>query len=92
MSYRVKLNVFEGPFDLLVYLIEHAEMSIYDIQISEIVKQYMEHVKAMQITDVNVSSEFMVLAAALIEIKSIHNLTYNEVKIEYNLHIPMKVL
>ena len=56
MSYRVKLNVFEGPFDLLVYLIEHAEMSIYDIQISEIVKQYMEHVKAMQITDVNVSS------------------------------------
>lgn len=66
MSYRVKLNVFEGPFDLLVYLIEHAEMSIYDIQISEIVKQYMEHVKAMQITDVNVSSEFMVLAAALL--------------------------
>ena len=70
MSYRVKLNVFEGPFDLLVYLIEHAEMSIYDIQISEIVKQYMEHVEAMQITDVNVSSEFMVLAAALLEIKS----------------------
>ena len=70
MCYRVKLNVFEGPFDLLVYLIEHAEMSIYDIQISEIVKQYMEHVKAMQITDVNVSSEFMVLAAALLEIKS----------------------
>lgn len=70
MSYRVKLNIFEGPFDLLVYLIEHAEMSIYDIQISEIVKQYMEHVKAMQITDVNVSSEFMVLAAALLEIKS----------------------
>ena len=70
MSYRVRLNVFEGPFDLLVYLIEHAEMSIYDIQISEIVKQYMEHVKAMQITDVNVSSEFMVLAAALLEIKS----------------------
>ena len=70
MSYRVKLNVFEGPFDLLVYLIEHAEMSIYDIQISEIVKQYMEHVKAMQITDVTVSSEFMVLAAALLEIKS----------------------
>ena len=67
MSYRVKLNVFEGPFDLLVYLIEHAEMSIYDIQISEIVKQYMEHVKAMQITDVNVSSEFMVLAGDQIQ-------------------------
>ena len=36
MSYRVRLNVFEGPFDLLVYLIEHAQMSIYDIRISEI--------------------------------------------------------
>lgn len=70
MSYRVKLNVFEGPFDLLVYLIEHAEMSVYDIKISEIVSQYMEHVKYMQETDVNVSSEFMVLAAALLEIKS----------------------
>ena len=59
MSYRVKLNVFEGPFDLLVYLIEHAEMSIYDIQISEIVKQYMEHVKAMQITDVKLVAKLL---------------------------------
>lgn len=70
MSYRVKLNVFEGPFDLLVYLIEHAEMSIYDIKISEIVNQYTEHVKSMQEADIYVSSEFMVLAAALLEIKS----------------------
>lgn len=70
MSYRVKLNVFEGPFDLLVYLIEHAEMSIYDIKISEILNQYTEHVKSMQEADIYVSSEFMVLAAALLEIKS----------------------
>ena len=42
MSYRVRLNVFEGPFDLLVYLIEHAQMSIYDIRISEITEQYVE--------------------------------------------------
>ena len=70
MSYRVKLNVFEGPLDLLVYLIEHAEMSIYDIKISEIVNQYTEHVKSMQEADIYVSSEFMVLAAALLEIKS----------------------
>ena len=45
MSYRVKLNIFEGPFDLLVYLIEHAEMSIYDIKISEITKQYISYVE-----------------------------------------------
>lgn len=70
MSYRVKLNIFEGPFDLLVYLIEHARMSIYDIKISEITTQYMEYVGNLQREDVNLSSEFMVLAAALLEIKS----------------------
>jgi len=70
MGYRVKLNVFEGPFDLLVYLIEHAQMSIYDIKISEITNQYMQYVEDMKNSDVNVSSEFMVLAAALLEIKS----------------------
>ena len=70
MSYRVKLNVFEGPFDLLVYLIEHAEMSIYDIKISEITNQYISYVEELNSTDINLSSEFMVLAAALLEIKS----------------------
>ncbi len=70
MSYRVKLNVFEGPFDLLVYLIEHARMSIYDIQVSEITTQYIDYVKEMKEADVTLSSEFMVLAAELLEIKS----------------------
>ena len=70
MSYRVKLNVFEGPFDLLVYLIEHAQMSIYDIRISEITDQYVNYISAMKEADINVSSEFMVLAAELLEIKS----------------------
>lgn len=70
MSYRVKLNVFEGPFDLLVYLIEHARMSIYDIQISEITTQYINYVKQMEEADIVVSAEFMVLAAELLEIKS----------------------
>ena len=70
MSYRVKLNVFEGPFDLLVYLIEHARMSIYDIKISEITNQYIEYVEKLRNEDINLSSEFMVLAAALLEIKS----------------------
>ncbi len=70
MSYRVRLNVFEGPFDLLVYLIEHAQMSIYDIQISEITEQYVQYIGAMKEADINVSAEFMVLAAELLEIKS----------------------
>ena len=70
MSYRVKTDVFEGPFDLLVYLIEHAEMSIYDIRISEITDQYIAYVGDMKKADVNVASEFMALAALLLEIKS----------------------
>ena len=70
MSYKVRLQTFEGPFDLLVYLIENAEMSIYDIKISEITSQYLAYIQTMQEMDVHVASEFMVLASALIEIKS----------------------
>ena len=70
MSYRVRTNLFEGPFDLLVYLIEHARMSIYDIRISEITAQYIKYVEQMREADVNLASKFMVLAAQLLEIKS----------------------
>ncbi|MDR3363732.1 MAG: segregation/condensation protein A [Clostridiales Family XIII bacterium] len=70
MSYKIRLNIFEGPFDLLVYLIERAEMNIYDIQISVITRQYLGHIRRMETSDVAVGSEFMVLAATLIEIKS----------------------
>ena len=70
MVYKVKLDVFEGPFDLLVYLIESAEMSIYDIQVAEITKQYIQYVERIQKVDTVLAGEFMVLAASLIEIKS----------------------
>lgn len=70
MAYKVKLDVFEGPFDLLVYLIEHARMSIYDIRVSEITTQYLGYIREMKKQDVAVAQEFMVLAAALIELKS----------------------
>ena len=70
MAYKVKLDVFEGPFDLLVYLIEHAKMSIYDIRVSEITTQYLQYISDMQAQDVSVAQEFMVLAAELIELKS----------------------
>lgn len=68
--YKVRLQSFEGPFDLLVYLIETAEMSIYDIEISRITAQYLEYMQAMRERNVAVATEFMVLAASLIEIKS----------------------
>jgi len=70
MSYKIRLNIFEGPFDLLVFLIERAEMNIYDIQISVITRQYLDYIRMMEENDVGASSEFMVLAATLIEIKS----------------------
>ncbi|MDR0357579.1 MAG: segregation/condensation protein A [Clostridiales Family XIII bacterium] len=70
MSYKVKLNIFEGPFDLLVYLIENAEMSIYDIRVSEITSQYLRHIEMMREQDVMVGADFLVLAATLIELKS----------------------
>jgi segregation and condensation protein A len=70
MSYKVKLNVFEGPFDLLVYLIEQAEMNIYDIRVSEITAQYLEYIERMRGRNVPVGAEFLVLAATLIELKS----------------------
>ena len=70
MSYRVRTKIFEGPFDLLVYLIEHARMSIYDIRISEITAQYIKYINEMREADINLASEFMVLAAQLLEIKS----------------------
>jgi len=70
MIYKVKLDIFEGPFDLLVYLIENAQMSIYDIQVAEITKQYIEYVDRIKRIDAALAGEFMVLAASLIEIKS----------------------
>lgn len=70
MSYKVKLEIFEGPFDLLVYLIESSEMSIYDIRISEITEQYLEYISEYESRDMELSAEFLVLAATLIEIKS----------------------
>ncbi len=70
MSYKVKIQTFEGPFDLLVYLIENAQMNIYDIEISSITEQYLEYISTMREMDINVATEFMVLASSLIEIKS----------------------
>lgn len=70
MGYKVKLEIFEGPFDLLVYLIENARMDIYDIEVSEITHQYLQYIEKMQEIKIEVGAEFMVLAANLIEIKS----------------------
>ncbi|SCY99067.1 segregation and condensation protein A [Alkaliphilus peptidifermentans] len=70
MTYKIKVEAFEGPFDLLFHLIEKNEIDIYDIPISEITVQYIQYLKAMQEMDLNVTSEFLVMVATLLEIKS----------------------
>ena len=70
MDYSVNINVFQGPFDLLFHLIEKKEIDIYDIPIAEITDQYIDYLKQMMQFNINVASEFIFMAATLIEIKS----------------------
>lgn len=69
MAIPVKLEVFEGPLDLLLHLIDKNKVDIYDIPIVEITEQYLDYIKQMQSQDMNVMSEFLVMAATLIDIK-----------------------
>lgn len=70
MGISVKLQAFEGPLDLLLHLIDKNKVSIYDIPIAMITEQYMEYVNQMDKEDLNVVSEFLVMAATLLDIKS----------------------
>lgn len=70
MEIAYKLQVFEGPLDLLLHLIEKNKVDIYDIPIVAITEQYLEYVGQMQESDMDVMSEFLVMAASLIQIKS----------------------
>ncbi len=69
MGIPVKLQVFEGPLDLLLHLIDKNKIDIYDIPIVEITGQYMEYIRAMEKEDLNIMSEFLVMAATLLDIK-----------------------
>ena len=70
MEMQFKLEVFEGPLDLLLHLIEKNKVNIYDIPIAEITDQYLEYIDEMKRQDLNVMSEFLVMAATLLNIKS----------------------
>jgi segregation and condensation protein A len=69
-DYRIKLQVFEGPLDLLLFLIRKNELDIYDIPIEQVTRQYLETIFAMQQLDLELAGEFFVMAATLMEIKS----------------------
>lgn len=70
MSLNIKIENFEGPFDLLLHLIKKSKMDIYNIKIHEITKQYLEYIHTMEEMDLEITSEFIIIAATLIEIKS----------------------
>ncbi len=69
MGIPVKLQVFEGPLDLLLHLIDKNKIDIYDIPIVEITNQYMDYIREMEKEDLNIMSEFLVMAATLLDIK-----------------------
>ena len=69
-AYNVKLDQFEGPLDLLLHLIKQYEIDIYDIPMAEITEQYMEYIHRFEELELNIASEYLVMAATLIAIKS----------------------
>ena len=68
--HKIKLDVFDGPLDLLLYLIKRNEVDIHDIPIDSIAEQYMEYLELMRMLDLNIAGEFIVMAATLMLIKS----------------------
>ena len=69
-DYKVRLEVFEGPLDLLLYLIKQDEIDIYDISLERITKQYLEYLQAFKELNIDIAGEFIVMAANLIYLKS----------------------
>lgn len=67
---KIKLDIFEGPLDLLLYLIKKEHLNIYDIPMVKVVDQYLQFLELMKLLDINVASEYLVMAANLINIKS----------------------
>jgi segregation and condensation protein A len=70
MSYKIKLEIFEGPFDLLLFLIKKNEVDIYDIPIHEITEQFLEYLELMKILDLEIAGEFIEMVAILMNVKA----------------------
>jgi len=70
MGYKIKLDIFEGPLDLLLHLIKKNEVDIYDIPISIITEQYLEYIELLKEMNLNLAGEFLLMAATLVHIKS----------------------
>src|SRR5215469_8512076 len=69
-EYKVKFEVFEGPLDLLLYLIKKEEVDIYEVNLTRLAAQFIEYVEVMRILDLEIAGEFLVMASTLMYIKS----------------------
>ena len=78
MSYRVRIESFEGPFDLLLYLVSRQKVSIGSISLSEITDQYLSEVQRMRNVDLDVASDFLLVASTLLEIKAASLIPHEE--------------
>ena len=79
MKYEITIDEFQGPLDLLLHLIKQSNISIYDISIDEITKQYLNYIEKMEELNLDIASEYLIMAAELIEMKSSSLLPKNEV-------------
>lgn len=70
MEYKVKINEFEGPLDLLLHLIKESKVEIFDIKIEQIVEEYLNYIQAMKELNLDIASSYLVMASELIELKS----------------------
>lgn len=92
MSYEIHLPVFEGPFDLLLFFIERDELDIYDIPIAQITREFMQYLSSLEALDMEVASEFILVAATLMRIKAKMLLPRQELDAEGNVVDPRKEL
>src|SRR6266436_9299640 len=69
-DYKVKFEVFEGPLDLLLYLIKKEELDIYDVNLTQLATQFIEYIEVMRLLDLDIAGEFLVMASTLMYIKS----------------------
>src|SRR5262245_65609565 len=70
MEYKVKFEVFEGPLDLLLYLIKKEEVDIYEVNLTKLATEFIEYIEVMRSLDLEIAGEFLVMASTLMYIKS----------------------
>ena len=70
MSYNIKLEIFEGPMDLLLHLVQKEEIDIYKVPVAKIIDEYLNYISIMKELDINIASEFLIMASTLLELKS----------------------